>query len=628
MPRGPAEAVAETNLLEWRDARRRRLAAAGAASATSGAGTWTSRGTRPAGSRRACRAACSTISWRAGEVPDLVPRAHEPARASGCRSGRGSTARRRDGPGRDPVRGRRSRGDGRSRRRGGRARTRARSRRSRSSVGAGEHRSRSSSTPAPESEPQVGRTSRVRVHKSRMGYGWDFCPRMIHQGIWRPVTSTRPAGGRADGAARGRPRHGRARRRGRAAGRVPRLWWPNGMGEQHLYDGRGRAASASATSSSTSATRSSSTAIRAPIQGWNWCRSTRSTACRGRRSCSACSASPRASGANLLRVWGGGLIETPEFYDHCDRLGLLVWQEFSQSSSGIDSMPSDDPGFVATLAADAREIVPRLPRTASLAIWGGGNELDGDDSTPVLAALRDVVDGARSRARLARRRSPSPDDRDLHGPWEHQGLRKHNEHYDSRVCELHSEFGVEGMTNREALEALIAGGAALAGRPDEPRLRAPRRVVEQRAASCRRRSADGSTTSRRCAAPLSGCSTTASATRSRRRCGAAPGRSRGSSTSRIRTPGARRPSTTTALPKPAYWGVRRAYAGAPSASFATCAWGGDDEVRARVWGDATARIVELDGGVVVEAEGEIAVPARSHSRATSSCSTSRGATAT
>ena len=41
---------------------------------------------------------------------------------------------------------------------------------------------------APESEPQVGETSRVRVHKSRMGYGWDFCPRLVHQGIWRPVT--------------------------------------------------------------------------------------------------------------------------------------------------------------------------------------------------------------------------------------------------------------------------------------------------------------------------------------------------------------------------------------------------------------------------------------------------------
>jgi beta-mannosidase len=61
-------------------------------------------------------------------------------------------------------------------------------------------------------------------------------------------------------------------------------------------------------------------------------------------------------------------------------------------------------------------------------------------------------------------------------------------------------------------------------------------------------------------------------------------------------------------PKPAYWGVRRAYSGAPSASFATCAWGGEDEVRARVWGDARARIVDLAGRVVGEGEGELAVP--------------------
>ena len=45
---------------------------------------------------------------------------------------------------------------------------------------------------APQSEPQVGRTSRVRVHKSRMGYGWDFCPRLVHQGIWRSVTHDPP----------------------------------------------------------------------------------------------------------------------------------------------------------------------------------------------------------------------------------------------------------------------------------------------------------------------------------------------------------------------------------------------------------------------------------------------------
>ena len=58
-------------------------------------------------------------------------------------------------------------------------------------------------------------------------------------------------------------------------------------------------------------------------------------------------------------------------------------------------------------------------------------------------------------------------------------------------------------------------------------------------------------------------------------------------------------------PKPAYYGVARAYRGAPSARFATCAWGGEAEVRAVV--SSPARLLDLDGTVVAEsAEGEIA----------------------
>ena len=59
-------------------------------------------------------------------------------------------------------------------------------------------------------------------------------------------------------------------------------------------------------------------------------------------------------------------------------------------------------------------------------------------------------------------------------------------------------------------------------------------------------------------------------------------------------------------PKPAYFGVARAYRGAPSARFATWAWGGLGEVRATV--SAPARLVDLDGRIVAEGEGEIAAP--------------------
>src|SRR5205823_12569643 len=86
---------------------------------------------------------------------------------------------------------------------------------------------------APPSEPQVGRTSRVRVHKSRMSYSWDFCPRLVHQGIWRPVSfdplpERFPRVTLVDGT-------GMVEIDGEVVLRVdsPELWWPNGMGEQH-----------------------------------------------------------------------------------------------------------------------------------------------------------------------------------------------------------------------------------------------------------------------------------------------------------------------------------------------------------------------------------------------------------
>jgi beta-mannosidase len=59
-------------------------------------------------------------------------------------------------------------------------------------IPSGEHLLAVAIRPAPESEAQVGRTSRVRVHKPRMNYGWDFCPRLVHQGIWRRVGAPRP----------------------------------------------------------------------------------------------------------------------------------------------------------------------------------------------------------------------------------------------------------------------------------------------------------------------------------------------------------------------------------------------------------------------------------------------------
>ena len=57
----------------------------------------------------------------------------------------------------------------------------------------------------------------------------------------------------------------------------------------------------------------------------------------------------RDANINLIRVWGGGVIETEYFYGLCDKLGILVWQDFIQSSSGIDNIPSKHPQFLKQL---------------------------------------------------------------------------------------------------------------------------------------------------------------------------------------------------------------------------------------------------------------------------------------
>jgi beta-mannosidase len=74
---------------------------------------------------------------------------------------------------------------------------------------------------------------------------------------------------------------------------------------------------------------------------------------------------------NMLRVWGGGIYEIGEFYRLCDRLGLLVWQDFMFACA---MYPDHDPSFVAEVEAEARYQVNRLRHHACLALWCGNNE--------------------------------------------------------------------------------------------------------------------------------------------------------------------------------------------------------------------------------------------------------------
>ncbi len=74
---------------------------------------------------------------------------------------------------------------------------------------------------------------------------------------------------------------------------------------------------------------------------------------------------------NMLRVWGGGLYEPELFYELCDELGLLVWQDFMFGCARYPSTPE----FIASVREEVRYQVKRLRSHPSLALWCGDNEV-------------------------------------------------------------------------------------------------------------------------------------------------------------------------------------------------------------------------------------------------------------
>ncbi|WP_129843346.1 glycoside hydrolase family 2 protein [Streptomyces sp. RFCAC02] len=269
------------------------------------------------------------------------------------------------------------------------------------------------------------------VRKMACSFGWDWGPDLQTAGIWKPVRLERWRTARlaevrplvtvgADGTGRAEV-HVRVERSGlaeagaltltaaigehRAEVTVPagadsakatvevpdaRLWWPVGYGEQPLYDLEVALTDADGTRLDGAERRvgfrtvtvdTTPDATGTPftfvvngtpvfIKGANWIPDdhflTRITRERlERRVDQAVDAH-----MNMLRVWGGGIYETEDFYDVCDERGILVWQDFLLACAAY---PEEDPLW-SEFEAEARENVARLTSHASLALWNGGNE--------------------------------------------------------------------------------------------------------------------------------------------------------------------------------------------------------------------------------------------------------------
>jgi beta-mannosidase len=75
---------------------------------------------------------------------------------------------------------------------------------------------------------------------------------------------------------------------------------------------------------------------------------------------------------NMLRIWGGGVYETDDFYNICDEKGILVWQDFMYACA----MYPGDEKFLQNAEIEAVEQVKRLRNHPSIALWCGNNEID------------------------------------------------------------------------------------------------------------------------------------------------------------------------------------------------------------------------------------------------------------
>ncbi|ASO19316.1 beta-mannosidase [Actinoalloteichus hoggarensis] len=268
------------------------------------------------------------------------------------------------------------------------------------------------------------------IRKTACNFGWDWGPDLVTAGIWRPITLETVRGARL---AEVRPlvevgeEHGRvtahvelARAGDRdeplvlsvevAGHRVettvdededtavvsvlvddPELWWPHGYGAQPLYPVAVRLRSVESgleldawdgeigfrtvtldTGADADGTRftfivNGRTVF---VRGANWIPDDafphRVDAARYARRIDQA----KAAGVNLLRVWGGGIFESEDFYRHCDREGILTWQDFLFACAAY---PEEEP-LRGEVVAEAREAVARLCPHPSLVLWNGNNE--------------------------------------------------------------------------------------------------------------------------------------------------------------------------------------------------------------------------------------------------------------
>ena len=265
----------------------------------------------------------------------------------------------------------------------------------------------------------------------------------------------------------------------------PKLWWPNGYGPQNLYSINVKFINDDDRSTSdiehiqfgvreinttwNTETRSREVLVNGQkifIKGGNWIVSDEMLRLSSDRY-DAEIRFHRDMNLNLIRVWGGALTERPEFYDACDKYGLLVMQDFWNSGDcngrWLDPMKKEDqwtrrkyPDDHQLFLSSVIDQVKMIRNHPSLALWCGGNEITPPED--ILAAMRDSImpqlDGTRYLIEYSNSDSMSynPFGGNGDGPYSIQNIDTFWQH---QTFPFNSEVGSVGMSDYASLERFI-----------------------------------------------------------------------------------------------------------------------------------------------------------------------------
>jgi beta-mannosidase len=172
---------------------------------------------------------------------------------------------------------------------------------------------------------------------------------------------------------------------------------------------------------------------------------------------------------NFIRVWGGGYYETDIFYDICDRLGIMVWQDFLFACSFYP----DRQWFMDMIKKEATQNIIRLRNHPSLVIWCGNNEIDWQQAMhtrkgrkfygkniyhSLLPELVRELDPNRdyiNSTPFGPAKDPNtPKSGTIH-QWDVWACMKHTDHYLSTIPRFVSEFGFQALPDKKTLEELF-----------------------------------------------------------------------------------------------------------------------------------------------------------------------------